>query len=215
MMQQHGGLLNDQEVQDFVDYVCDRILSNSAAMQAEWPYECHVLADGQTVNAFALPGGQMFLTLALYNRLETEGQVAGVMAHEIGHVVARHSAQQIAKAQLTQGLTGAAVLAAYDPNNPRSAATAQMVAMIGQVVNMKYGRDDELESDKLGVWFMSEAGYDPHALISVMQILDEASSGSRPPEFLSTHPNPDNRIEQIELAIGQVFPDGVPEGLTP
>lgn len=214
MMQQHGGLLNDPDVQDYVDYICDRILSNSAAMQAEWPYECHVLADGQTVNAFALPGGQMFLTLALYNQLETEGQVAGVMAHEIGHVVARHSAQQIAKAQLTQGLTGAAILAAYDPDNPRSAATAQMVAMIGQVVNMKYGRDDELESDQLGVWFMSEAVYDPRALIDVMQILDEASSGSRPPEFLSTHPNPDNRIEQIELAIDQVFPAGVPNGLT-
>ncbi len=61
---------------------------------------------------------------------------------------------------------------------------------------------------------MSEAGYDPRSLIGVMQILDEAGSGSRPPEFLSTHPNPDNRIEQIELAIDQLFPDGVPEGLT-
>ena len=215
MMQMHGGLLNDPEVQEFVDYVCERILFNSDAMQAEWPYECHVLADDQTVNAFALPGGQMFITLALYNRLETEGQVAGVMAHEIGHVVARHSAQQIAKAQLTEGLTGAAVLAAYDPENPRSATTAQMVAMIGQVVNMKFGRDDELQSDQLGVQFMSEAGYDPRALIGVRQLLDEASSSNRPPDFFSTHPNPDNRIERIELAIDQFFPDGVPEGLTP
>ena len=215
MMSQFGGLLNDTEVQDYLDYICDRILSNSAAMQAEWPYECHLLADAQTVNAFALPGGQMFITLGLYNLLETEGQVAGVMAHEIGHVVARHSSQQIAKSQLTQGLTGAAVLATYDPDNPGSTAAAQMAVLIGQAVNMKYSRDDELQADQLGVWFMSEAGYDPRAMVTVMQILDEASSGNRPIEFFSTHPNPDNRIEKIELAIEELFPNGVPDGLTP
>lgn len=215
MTQQYGGLYPDPEIQQFIDDVCDQLIFSSAAGETEWPFECNLLADESTVNAFALPGGQMFMTLALYNRLDTEGQVAGVMAHEIGHVVARHSAQQIAKTQLTQGLSGAAVMAAYDPNDPRSAGTAQVVALIGQTINMKFGRDDELQSDRLGVQFMSAAGYDPRSLIGVMQILAEVGGGSRQPEFMSTHPNPENRIERIELVIEEVFPNGVPEGLIP
>lgn len=213
MAQQHGGLHPDAELQRYVDAVCQRIIEGSEVEDTEWPFECHLLADEEAVNAFALPGGQMFITAALYNRLETEGQLAGVMAHEIGHVVARHSAQRIAKMELTQGLTGAVVIATYDPENPSSQRTAQVTALIGQLVNMKYGRDDELQSDRLGVRFMSEAGYDPRSLIDVMQILAEASEGARPPEFFSTHPNPDNRIGRIEEAIEEQFPNGAPTGL--
>ncbi|HEX6383240.1 MAG TPA: M48 family metallopeptidase [Anaerolineae bacterium] len=213
MAQQHGGLDPSDEAQVFLDDICARLISSSVAQETEWPFECHLLADEQTINAFALPGGQMFLTAALYDRLETEGQVAGVMAHEIGHVLARHAAQRIAKVQLTQGLTGAAVIATYDPNDPRSQQTAQVAALIGQLVNMKFGRDDELESDRLGVRLMAQSGYDPRSLIDVMRILNEASQGDRPPEFFSTHPNPENRIREIEEAIAAEFPNGVPEGL--
>lgn len=213
MAQQHGGLHPDEELQQEVDAVCQRIISGSRADQTDWPFECHVLADEQTINAFALPGGQMFITAALYERLETEGQLAGIMAHEIGHVVARHSSQRIAKMELTQGLTGAAVIAAYDPDNPSSQRTAQVAVLIGQLVNMKFGRDDELQSDNIAVEFMSDAGYDPRAMIRVMEILDEASEGARPPEFFSTHPNPDNRIARIQEAIDEQFPNGVPGGL--
>jgi predicted Zn-dependent protease len=213
MAQQFGGLLPDKQAQSYLDSICQRIISQSEAANTEWAFECHLLADSETINAFALPGGQLFITRALFERLETEGQLAGVMAHEIGHVVARHSAQQIAKQELTQGLTGAAVIATYDPQNPSSARTAQMAMVIGQVVNMKFGRDDELQSDKLGVQFMAEAGYDPRSMIDVMRILAEANEGPRPPEFFSTHPNPENRIARIEEAIAGEFPNGVPAGL--
>jgi beta-barrel assembly-enhancing protease len=215
LAQEYGGLDPDPEAQALVDEICARLLQNSEAGDADWPYECHLLDDDQTINAFALPGGQVFITAALYDQLETEGQLAGILAHEIGHVVARHSSQQIAKAELTQGLTGAAVIAAYDPDNPGSANSAYVAQLIGQLVNMKFGRDDELQSDRLGVQFMSEAGYDPRALIRVMEILASASEGARPPEFFSTHPNPENRIARIEEAIQQEFPLGVPSGLTP
>ena len=87
--------------------------------------------------------------------------------------------------------------------------------MIGQMVNMKYGREDELQSDELGVRFMSQAGYDPRALIGVMRILEEASGGEAPPEFLSTHPSSPNRVATIEAAIALVYPEGVPPGLEP
>ena len=209
MTQMHGGEYRDQDLQDYVDEVGFRIVDNSAARETEWDFEFTLLHDPKTVNAFALPGGPMFITKALYDRLETEGQLAGVLGHEIGHVVARHSAQRIAKANLSQGLIEAVVVASGD------ARSAQLAQMVGQMVNMKYGREDELQSDLLGVQFMVEAGYDPRALIAVMAILEDASGGAAPPEFMSTHPNPGNRAERIEEAINQLFPDGVPDGLTP
>ena len=80
---------------------------------------------------------------------------------------------------------------------------------------MKYGRDDELEADRMGVKLMTQAGYDPRSLIEVMRVLEEASGGEAPPEFMSTHPNPGNRAQAIERAIDQLFPDGLPAGLVP
>ena len=213
MAQQFGGLHPDEQAQATLDEVCARIIQRSAARDADYPFECHLLADPETINAFALPGGQVFITAALFERLQTEGQLAGVMGHEIGHVVARHSAEHIAKQQLTQGLTGAVVIASYDPENPNSRYAAQMAVLIGQLVNMRFSREDELESDRLGVRFIAEAGYDPRALIRVMEILAESSQGNRPPEFFSTHPNPENRIENIQESIAAEFPQGVPEDL--
>lgn len=214
MADQHGGLHPDQEAQAVVDRVCSELVESTAAREAPYQFECHVLADEQMVNAFALPGGQVFITAGLLSRLKTEGQLAGVLGHEIGHVVARHGAEHLAKARLTQGLTGAAVIATYDPDNPSSRNTAAVAAAIGQLVNMRFGREDELESDRLGVRLMAEAGYDPRALIDVMRVLAEAGGGGgRQPEFFSTHPNPDRRVERIEAAVAEVFPEGVPGDL--
>ncbi len=195
MIQESGGLYQDPEVQQYIDLMGKRIIENSDASKTPYQYEFHVLADPNQVNAFAMPGGQIFITAGLLKRLENEDQVAGVLGHEIGHVVARHSAQQMAKQDLTQGLAGAAGVVGGDMNS------AQYAQMIGNMVNMKYGREDELESDELGVRFMVQSGYDPHALIRVMEILDEASGGQAPPEFQSTHPSPENRVQRIKEAI--------------
>ncbi|HVF62352.1 MAG TPA: M48 family metalloprotease [Thermoanaerobaculia bacterium] len=213
MAQQHGGLHPDAEAQAVVDRVGRRIVERSAARESPYQYEFHVLADEDMINAFALPGGQVFITAGLLKRMQTEGQLAGVLGHEIGHVVARHGAEHLAKARLTQGLTGAAVLATYDPENPASRNSAAVAALIGNLVNMRFGRNDELESDKLGVRFTAEADYDPRAMLEVMRVLAESASGPRPPEFFSTHPNPERRVERIQAAIAEVFPNGVPEEL--
>ncbi len=213
MIQQFDGLDPDPRSQQIVDAVGQQLVQSSLAGQADYPYEFHLLADNETINAFALPGGQIFITRALFDRMQSEGQLAGVLAHEIVHVVSRHGAERIAETQLTQGLTGAVVLATYDPENPASQQTAQVAILIGQLVNMKFGRDDETQSDTLGVKIMAQANYDPRAMIEVMNILEQSSSGNNPPEFFSTHPNPENRIAKIENAILQVFPQGVPEGL--
>lgn len=196
MIEQYGGLHPDPEGQRMVKEVGQRIVQNSDAKNTPYQYDFHLLADQNTVNAFALPGGQVFITAALITQFDSEDQLAGVLGHEIGHVVARHGAERIAKQELTQGLTGAAVIASGDYS------TAQAAQMLGNLVNMKYGRDQELESDDLGVRFISQAGYNPEALISVMDILEKASGGAGgQPEFMSTHPSPDNRRERIREAI--------------
>ena len=213
MAREFGGFSPDERGQQLVDAIGNRIVEQSAARESPYRYEFHLLDDDRTVNAFALPGGQIFVTEALVRRLETPGELAGVLGHEIAHVAARHSAEHLAKQQLRQGLTGAAVLATYDPDNPSSRNSAAIALAIGQLVTMRHGRADEIESDQLGVRFMAEAGYDPRSMLRVMQVLKEAGGGGRQPEFFSTHPNPERRLERIKDAIRKNYPDGVPEGL--
>jgi predicted Zn-dependent protease len=209
MMQQYGGELQNPEAQALVDRVGKRVVERSDAGKTDWQYDFHLLADRQTINAFALPGGQVFITAALLQKLQTEGQLAGVLGHEVGHVVARHSAQRMAKDQLTQGITGAVLVASGSRND------AQMAQMVGQMVNMKYGREDELQSDTLGVRFMSQAGYDPRAMVGVQEMLAAEAGGNAPPEIMSTHPSAPNRIQTIEAAIATIYPNGVPSGMQP
>lgn len=192
MAEQHGGLYPDQRLQDQVDAVGKKLVDNTIAQETPYTYEFHLLSDPNTVNAFALPGGQIFITYALYKRLSSEDQLAGILGHEIGHVVGRHSAERIAQSELANTVaTGAQV----------GADAGMLASQLGQTILLKNGRGDELESDDLGVKFMLEAGYDPEALIEVMQILKEAGGGQRVPEFQSSHPDPDNRIEKIRAAI--------------
>lgn len=195
MEQEFGGLVNDSQAQNLVDDIGYNLVNNSVARTTPWEFEFSVLDDPQTVNAFALPGGPVYITSALLSHLTTEDEVAGVLAHEVVHVLARHSAQQLASSQLTNGLVGAVGVASGDAN------AAQTAAVIGQLVNMRYGRGDEIQSDTLGVCLMIASGYNPEGMIRVMQVLAEAGGGSGQPEFFSTHPNPENRIAQIETAI--------------
>lgn len=216
MAQQFGGLDPDEKAQAVVRSVGEGIQAHSAASKSPYRIQYYLLADGRTINAFALPGGPVFITRALFDKLQTRGQLAGVLGHETGHVAARHSAQQLSKQRLTQGVANAAVIGATDPNNPNSYASGAVASQVAGLLSLKYTRDDEKEADKLGVQFISEAGYDPRAMIGVMKILDEASSGSpRGPDFLQTHPAPANRIPLIQQEIKREFPGGVPAGLQP
>ena len=213
MMQQHGGLASDAQGQRRVDQLGGELLTalndmiSNADGENPFQFEFHLLEDKELVNAFALPGGQVFITNALYERLSTDGQLAGVLGHEIGHVLERHGAQRLAQQKLTQGLAGAAGVASD------SQSGAQIAAAVGQMVNMKYGRDAELESDKWGVRLTAAAGYDPRAMIQVMHVLEEASGPGGQPELFSTHPKPANRRKYIEDVIRLVFPKGMPDGL--
>lgn len=192
MAQQHGGLYPNQDYQRFVDRVGNKLVNNSIAKETPYEYEFHLLADERTINAFALPGGQIFITYALFSKLENEDQLAGVLGHEIGHVLGRHSAERIAETEFWQGLSTAGSV---------GGDFGGIVNQYGQGKLLTNGRGDELESDELGVKFMIEANYNPEEMIGVMQILKAAAGPNRVPEFQSTHPDPENRIEKIKEAI--------------
>jgi len=192
MADQHGGMHPDQQLQDFVAQVGKKLVDHTIAQETPYQYEFHLLRNPKTVNAFALPGGQIFITYALMELLENEDQLAGVLGHEIAHVVGRHAAERIAQSELANTVaTGAEV----------GADAGMLASQLGQTLLLKNGRGDELESDALGVKFMLEAEYNPEAMIEVMQILKAASAGQRVPEFQSSHPDPENRIQKIKEAI--------------
>jgi len=194
MIEQYGGMFPDQKLQNYVDQVGKKLVDNTIARKTPYTYEFHLLNDDRTINAFALPGGQVFITHALLARLQNEDQLAGVLGHEIGHVIGKHSAERIANSELWNTIsTGAEV----------GANAGILTSAVGQNILLKNGRGDELESDDLGVRFMLEAGYDPEAMIAVMQILKAASGGLNVPEFQSTHPDPENRIAKIKEAIAK------------
>jgi len=195
MIQDYGGLSPNTSEQNEVNNVGANIVNKSVAHTTPWQFSFNVLNDQQTINAFSLPGGPVFITDALLSQLTTQDEVAGVLSHEIVHVLARHSAQQIASSDLTNGLIGAVGVASGD------ASTAQTAAVVGQLVSLRYSRDDETQADTLGVCLMIASGYNPQGMVDVMHILETAGGSSQQPEFLETHPDPPNRIVQIQNAI--------------
>ncbi|MEO0455159.1 MAG: M48 family metallopeptidase [Cyanobacteria bacterium P01_A01_bin.114] len=199
VLAEYGGLYRSPALQAYVDQVGQAVVQQSVAAQLPYVYEFHVVDDAETVNAFALPGGQIFITTGLLGDLETEAQLAGVLGHEVAHVVARHGSEHLARQQLGAALVNAVGVAVSD--DARSARQAAMIAQaVNQVINLRYGREAELESDRLGFEFMTAADYNPEGIVELMEILDQAQSGGRPPEFLNTHPDPGNRIERLEIA---------------
>ena len=232
---QFGGESSDAQATAHVQQVGGQLVAALEDMHGirEHPYKFSftLLADPETVNAFALPGGPMFITEALYRQLETEGQLAGVMGHELGladHFRAlggrivheevrgfdtgpegvRHAITDRAR-----HVCDTAVIAAGDTSG------GHMAQMVGNFIQMSYGREDELECDGYGLELMARAGYDPRSMVGVMKILKAASAsragGGGPREWASTHPDPGRRVEQIEETIGRMYPNGVPEGLKP
>lgn len=204
MAQQFGGEITQRAVDDYVEQVGQRIVAKSDAGRGPYKYDFHVLADPETINAFALPGGQVSITVGLLKRLHNEAELAGVLGHEVGHVVARHSAAQLSKQQFAQTLVGAATIASYNPDRPGSSVqNAAIAAAIGQLVSLRFSRNDELEADGLGVRLMKEAGYDTRGMHDLLVILSQEAKGGRTPEFFSTHPNPANRLTLVDQLIAE------------
>ena len=190
-----GELPSDNIKTKEVINVGNHILTESRAHNGPWRFQFHVVNDPKTINAFALPGGQIFITLGLLNKLETEAQLAGILSHEMGHVIQRHAAQQMAKGQLGNILITAARVGVDSDHSNQATVVA---GVVNKMLQLKYSRNDELEADQWGLILMSEAGYNPEAMLQVMEILQRESGTSHQPEMLLTHPYPENRKAQIK-----------------
>jgi predicted Zn-dependent protease len=216
MAQQMGGVVPESDpAAAFVEEVGRHIVSSSDAKNSPYvkSFDFHLLKDPKTINAFALPGGQIFITRALYDKLENEAQLAGVLGHEIGHVIHRHAAEHMAKGELG-GMLATAVGVGASDDRGRGMGAAVAAQMANQLVQLRFGRKDETESDTYGLRYMAQAGYDPRAMLEVMKVLSEASRGGRQPEWLSSHPAPKDRFEDVGRKVNEMFGGAVPQALT-
>lgn len=197
MAAQMGGEMpsSDPRAQE-VEHIGQTVVARSKAGSSPYRFQFHLLNDAQTVNAFALPGGQIFITMGLYSKLGDEAELASVLGHETGHVVERHVAQQMEQSRLGQSIVLGTGIAGSGRRN--GFATWAIADLANQMVQLKFSRKDEAQADQRGLQFMTEAGFDPRAMIDVMEILKQIGAGGAEPEFLQTHPDPGNRIEAIE-----------------
>lgn len=201
LLAQYGGEIPSPKVQRHFDEIGHRL-----AELSEWPelpWEFHAV-DSPVINAFALPGGKIFITRGLLERLENDAQLAGVLGHEIGHVTAEHIGQQITRQQVV----GTAVAVGTSVSGEYAEVVEIVGGVGGQGYLLQFGRSQELEADALGIRYMAELGYDPMAQAEVMKILKAAGGGgdSGLAEFFSTHPASDTRIREIEEYVKKNYP---------
>jgi predicted Zn-dependent protease len=194
------GLYNDAQAQTFVSNLGKRLAAGSERPQLPWSFQ---VVDDPAVNAFALPGGPIFVTRGIMTTLNSEAELASVLGHEIGHVTAKHSVQQISRAQLAGLGLGIGSILSDDVARFAGLASTGLGLLF-----LKYGRDAENQSDELGFKYAMQARYDVREMLDVFRTLERvgASSGGggRLPEWLSTHPNPENRLVATQRRIDSV-----------
>ena len=175
-------------------------LVSSIPQEYSWPFEFHVVAQKE-INAFALPGGPMFVNIGTITAAANEAELAGVMGHEMAHVYMQHSAKQASKAQWTQGLAGLASGVLGATTGGVLGQLAQYGISFGaQGLMLKYSRGDESQADAVGTMILYKAGYNPQSMADFFKTL-ASEGGQAPPQLLSDHPNPGNREKAIEKQI--------------
>ena len=181
--------------QQQVRRIGQRLLAQAGPVPGGPDFSFKVIQQPETVNAFALPGGHVYVTSGMMDLLDGEDELAAVIGHEIAHVTERHIAERMAT---SYGLQAAASMAlGQDPGQ----LSALVASALQQGFLLKYSRDQELQADRVGVGLMRRAGYDPRAAIEVFRKL-AAGGGQRAPAFLSSHPSHAARIEQLQRIIG-------------
>ena len=200
------GVYEDQALQDYINGIGQRLAKLSHRPELEFHF---TVIDSDEINAFALPGGYIYVTRGILAYLNSEAEIAGVIGHEIGHVTARHSVKQQSQSAITNILgMGAAIMTG-------SGAVADLAGIGGEALLRGYGRDMELQADGLGAEYIARAGYNPQAMIWVVGTLknqetferDRAKSEGREPNIyhgvFATHPDNDTRLQQAIVASGK------------
>lgn len=203
-MKQQTPVASDTKVQSYVRCVADAITRQLPTDSARRDWEVTVFKD-DTANAFALPGGKIGVHTGLLQVAENQDQLAAVIAHEVAHVLAQHSAERVSQQFATRA--GLDLVGAI--SGPQTQTKQQLIGLLGlgaQVgILLPYSRAQESEADVYGLELMAKAGFDPRASVALWQNM-KASDGQAPPEFLSTHPAPDTRIRELESRISKTMP---------
>jgi beta-barrel assembly-enhancing protease len=185
-----GQSLKDQQLQSYINSVGQSIAQISHMPSEGFSYKA---IDHKSVNAFALPGGYIYITSGLLKELNSEAQLAAILAHETAHVTARHLAQQITRNIIIDvGMSAA--------GSQASSSAMKVANIVRQLEGMSFTREQERQADEVGLDYLVKAGYTPYGIIETMEIL-QRQSDSRTIEFFSTHPNPENRIGYLQERI--------------
>jgi len=194
---QMGGRIADESLQSYIDSVGQRIARVSHRPDLEYHFAA---LEHKSINAIALPGGYVFLTKGMLQNLTSEAQLAGILAHETAHVVARDTMAALSRQRAIDVL----LIAAATQDTPAEAIRA--AALTRLFLDLSYSRDDEQQADLAGLDYMVQAGYNPHGMIETMQMLQNKQE-ARPIEFFSTHPLPENRMEYLTEKIETKYPN--------
>jgi beta-barrel assembly-enhancing protease len=192
-------VLRDATLDRYVDSIGERLAANAPG--PKYPYSFGVV-NYKELNAFALPGGPIYVHRGTIAAARTEAQLAGVMAHEVAHVAQRHAAKQISKGIVANGLLG--LLGAVLDDGGRGEQAARIGAsVVAQSVFMKFSRDDERDADRVGAEIMERAGWDPHGLAEFMQVLqnEQKRSPGSVETFFSSHPSPAGRVRDLQAMV--------------
>ncbi|MCC6680598.1 MAG: M48 family metalloprotease [Phycisphaeraceae bacterium] len=203
-LKEYGGPIPSPGIRQYVSEVGLKLAKVSE--RPSLPWEFHAV-DSAQINAFALPGGKVFITRGLLSKLDSEAQLAGVLGHEIGHVTAQHIGQQMSRAAVASGVVQVIGVAASVQDETWLQVLGVGAQAGGGLYLLKFGRDQETQSDELGVRYMTTLGYNPMAQIQVMRVLKEASGGGGGMEMLQTHPLPQTRIEHLRDHIRSKYPN--------
>jgi len=196
------GAYDDPEWQSYIQELGAKIAATSERPELDWTF---TVLDDPVVNAMALPGGFIYVNRGILANFNSEAELASVLGHEIGHVTARHSVEAMSRAQLAELGLGVAAVASEEFRQYAGLASQGL-----GILFLKFSRDDENQSDALGLRYMTRAGYDPNQMPKVFKTLDRVSQnqGMRGnPEWMSTHPDPGNRVQKIDARIGQLPPE--------
>jgi predicted Zn-dependent protease len=204
-LRKEGDLSNDSQLIRRVNGITEKLVAQAIVMRpdsADWEWSVAVIDDPETVNAWCMAGGRMAIYTGLIEKLDpTDDEIAQVMGHEIGHALANHTAEKMSM-QIASSLGVLAVGIASD-NTGAAMATAAAAAAVA--VTLPNSRTAETEADRIGIELAAKAGYDPAAAATLWQKMG-ALPGSKPPQFLSTHPSPENRQTELAALEGQMLP---------
>ena len=198
-------LCNDPKVDAYLTKLGLTLVSKLPTHGVQYPWEFHCV-NSKEINAFALPGGYVFVNRGAIEVADNEAQLAAVMGHELSHVALRHGTAQLSKATLMQGAAG--IFSGIFGGSAGGALLTQGVALGAGSLLLRYSRSDETQADVMGTQALYDNGYDPRAMAQFFEKLEAETKGKSPPQFLSDHPNPGNRAARVQEEIDKL--GGVP-----